>query len=512
MRSPSPCARGSGGGVSRRSLLATAAIVPLASLAGCVSSGLPSGLFTLGVASGEPTASGVVLWTRLAPEAGMPEAPVEVAWSVARDEAFAQIVQRGTALATAEDAHSVHVEVDGLEPGRPYWYRFVTNGESTQGRTRTAPLTTDRLRLAYASCQHYEQGFYAAHRHLAAEELDLVLFLGDYIYEASTARQAVRSHNAPEAVTLADYRNRYALYKRDRDLQAAHAAHPWVVTWDDHEVSNDYANDRGERQAGADYLARRAAAYKAFWEHMPLRPAQRPSAASLPLYRQLDFGDLARIVVLDDRQYRDAIACPRPNLIGGSNFVTDAQCPERLDPRRSLLGPEQERWLEATLARPAARWHLIAQQTLMAQCLRPPERRYWTDGWDGYPQARRRLLELLARRERNLVIGGDVHATYVADLKPDFDDPRSPVVASEICGTSITSQGPTREDTARRMADNPHISFADGTTRGYMRLELTRARATADLRGLADVRQVHSAIATRASFVIDADRAGALRA
>jgi alkaline phosphatase D len=503
--------------LSRRRLLASAAIVPLASLAGCVSSSLPFGLFTLGVASGEPTSTGVVLWTRLAPDAGMPEAPVEVAWSLARDEAFAQVVRRGTALAAAEDAHSVHIEVDGLEPGRDYWYRFVANGEAATGRTRTAANATDRLRLAYASCQHYEQGFFTAHRHLADEELDLVLFLGDYIYEASTSRPAVRSHAAPETFTLADYRNRYALYKRDRDLQAAHAAHPWAVTWDDHEVSNDYANDRGERQAGAAHLARRAAAYKAFWEHMPLRLAQKPTGAELPLYRSLDFGDFARIALLDDRQYRDPIVCPRPNLIGGSNFVTDAQCPERLDPQRSLLGLAQERWLAGTLGQSSTlaptRWTVLAQQTLMAQCIRA-ERRYWTDGWDGYPAARRRLLDSLAARRPSstLVIGGDVHATYVADLRPDFDDPRAPVVATEICGTSITSQGPTREDTARRLAENPHISFADGATRGYMRLELTRQRATAELRGLADVRQIDSTIATRATFVIEADRAGALRA
>jgi alkaline phosphatase D len=499
--------------LSRRRLLASATIVPLASLAGCVSTSLPSGLFTLGVASGEPTPSGVVLWTRLAPEAGMPETPVEVEWAVARDEAFTHVERRGSALATVDDAHSLHIAVDGLEPGRPYWYRFVANGESVQGRTRTAPLTTDRLRLAYASCQHYEQGFYAAHRHLAAEDLDLVLFLGDYIYEASTSRPAVRSHSAPETFTLADYRNRYALYKRDRDLQAAHATHPWAVTWDDHEVSNDYSADRGERQAGVEHLARRAAACKAFWEHMPLRLVQKPTGGELPLYRSLDFGDFARIALLDDRQYRDPIVCPRPNLIGGSNFVTGAQCPERLDPRRSLLGPAQERWLERTLSQSPTRWTVLAQQTLMAQCVRA-ERRYWTDGWGGYPAARRRLLDSLAARQpsNTLVVGGDVHATYVADLKPDFDDPRSPVIATEICGTSITSQGPTREDTARRLADNPHISFADGATRGYLRLELTRQRATAELRGLADVRQIDSAIATRATFVIEADRAGALRA
>jgi alkaline phosphatase D len=503
----------------RRFLSASAAILPLAYLFGCATTpALPPGLFRLGVASGEPTAGGIVLWTRLAPDplngGGMPAAPVEVAWSLAHDESFSRIVRRGIAVAVPDDAHSVHVQVDGLEAGE-YWYRFVANGEaSPTGRTRTA-AAGNRLRFAVGSCQQYEHGFFAAHRDIAADaSIDAVLFLGDYIYEASWGRNHVRSHGAPEAVTLAGYRDRYALYKSDQDLQAAHAAHPWLVTWDDHEVANDYADDRGERHVGAAFLQRRADAYKAFWEHLPLSPAQRPDGPALKLYRAFDFGGLARIALLDDRQYRDHQVCPRGNLVGGGNVVSDSQCPQRLDPQRSILGREQERWLEATLERSPARWNLLAQQTLMAQFDREPgpERKSWTDGWDGYPAARKRLLDFIAaRRPANpLVLGGDVHATYIADLKPDFDAPPSLVVATELCGTSITSQGPAPTDTARRVAENPHVKFADSATRGYLRIDLQPERATAELRGVADVRQPESAVSTTARFLVEANRPGAL--
>ncbi|MBI3706517.1 MAG: alkaline phosphatase D family protein [Proteobacteria bacterium] len=517
-------------GLSRRRLLAgAAAVVPLAYLSGCATEpAIPTGAagpFALGVASGEPTPDGVVLWTRLAPDpindGGMPDAPVEVAWTIARDEAFTQIVQRGTVTARPEDAHAVHVELTGLEPSRWYWYRFVAGGmASPVGRTRTAPVANapiERLRFAFASCQQYEQGFFAAYRHMAADDLDLVLFLGDYIYETSWGGNHVRRHGTPEIFTLADYRNRYALYKTDPDLQAAHAAFPWATTWDDHEVSNDYASDRGEKLIGPAFLARRAAAYKAYWEHMPVRPALRPSGADLRLYRALDFGDLARITLLDDRQYRDHQPCHRPNLVGGSNFVSDAQCPDRRDPRLTLLGAVQEGWLETTLGGSRGKWNVLAQQTRMAQWdteINGPGRRFWTDGWDGYPAARRRLLDFIAARKpaNPLVIGGDVHGTYVTDLKPDFDGPRSPVVATEICGTSITSQAQAQADTLKRQAKNPHVKFADSATKGYLRVELGRRRATAELRGVADVRRSDSGIATTAGFVVEDGRAGAQRA
>ncbi len=475
--------------------------------------------FSLGVASGAPSADGVVLWTRLAPAplegGGMPPAAVEVRWEIARDEGFRDIVRHGRALAEPQSAHSVHVEAEGLEPARWYWYRFMA-GEAVSpvGRARTAPAAgaaVERLRFAFASCQQYEQGFYAAHRHMADEDLDLVVFLGDYIYESSWGSRHVRKHEGPEPYSLEQYRNRHARYKSDPDLQRCHAAFPWLVTWDDHEVDNDYANDRAEDLA-PDFLVRRAAAYQAYWEHMPLRAGARPEGPRMRLHGRHDFGGLVRFHVLDGRQYRDHQACPRAGR-GGSNVVDDALCPERLLPARTLLGAAQERWLDEGLAASRARWNVVAQQLLMAQLERKPgpERRFWSDGWDGYPAARARLLLALAgRRAANpLVIGGDVHFNCVADLKPDFDDPKSPVVATEFCGTSITSQAQPQARLDALRAENPHIRLANGEKRGYVTLELTEKRCLARLRTIDSEKAADSPISTLAAFVVEDGRPGA---
>ncbi len=477
--------------------------------------------YTLGVASGYPSPQGVVLWTRLAPEplagGGMPQAAVEVAWEVAADDAFRNIVRRGTEIAAPEWAHSVHAEVAGLEPARWYWYRFHAGGAtSPTGRTRTAPAAAaDRMRFAFASCQQYEQGYYVAYRHMAQEDLDLVIHLGDYIYESSWGRNHVRKHNAGEPVTLEEYHNRYALYKSDDDLKAAHAAFPWIVTWDDHEVQNDYANDRSQYLDPPEFfLERRAAAYRAYYEHMPLPKSMQPRGPDMRIYTRADFGALAAFHVLDDRQYRSHQVCPRPGR-GGSNVVPAADCPERLDPRLTLLGAAQEKWLFEGMTRPNARWNVIAQQTMMAQLDRTPGegQSFWTDGWDGYPKARERLLRFLAEKRvaNPVVIGGDVHMFIVADLKPDFDHPDSPVVATEFVGTSITSQGPSLKQVQTWAAENPHVKYANSTRRGYTTLELTAKRCTARLRAVSDVSDPNSSIRTLAAYTVEDGRPGAQR-
>ena len=478
----------------------------------------PGDPFTLGVASGAPLPDGIVLWTRLAPQplladGGLPPTDIEVRWELAHDEAFRELAASGTAVARAAFAHSVHVEATGLQPGRWYWYRFMAgDARSPVGRTRTAPALDDRaprLRFAFASCQHYEQGFFAAYRHMREEDLDLVVFLGDYIYESTWGRNFVRRHANPEPYTLADYRIRYAQYKSDPDLRAMHAAAPWIVTWDDHEVDNDYANDRPQ-DAEADFLARRAAAYRAYYEHMPLRASALPRNASMRLYGRAAWGALAEFSVLDDRQYRDHHACPRPDRNGGSNVV-DATCTQRAEPQRSLLGAEQEHWLYEGLSASRARWNVIAQQTLVAQLDRTagPGQSFWTDGWDGYPAARRRLLDAIAQRKpaNPLLIGGDVHCTWVADLKPDFDDPASPIVAAEVCGTSITSQGPSAKHVAATLAENPHIHFG-GPRRGYVCMEITPQHAIATIRALDSEKRIDSGISTLAKFAIENGRPG----
>jgi alkaline phosphatase D len=500
---------------SRREFLLFSLMAPLAGCAKPVR--FDSYPFTLGVASGYPTTDGVVLWTRLAPTplqgGGMPPQAVAVRWEVAEDPAFARIARSGTAVAVPENAHAVHAEAGGLQPGREYWYRFIAGGvESPVGRTRTAPRPgegDERLRIALGSCQQYEQGFFVAHRHMADDAPDLVAFVGDYIYESTWGNQHVRSHHIAEPHTLAQYRDRYAQYKMDADLQRSHAAAPWIVTWDDHEVDNDYADDRSE-DLDPRFLERRAAAYKAFYEHMPLRPSVLLAGGGMRIYGALDWGALARFHILDDRQYRSHQVCPRP-LRGGS-AVVGAQCTERLDPRLTMLGAAQEQWLDDSFAASRAHWNFVVQQTLFAPGARRNAREelvHWTDGWDGYPAARARLLgSLVARRPSNPVfLGGDVHAAMAARIHADPANPDSPAVASEIVTTSITSQG-FASMIAGIAKENPHVLHADSRMRGYSLVELDRTRLRGDHRGVATVKRTDAGVSTVASGTIVSGRPG----
>ena len=480
--------------------------------------------FQLGVASGYPSHHSVVLWTRLAPQpqladGGVDPLPIAVQWQVARDEAMRDVVASGTHIADAQWAHSVHVEVTGLAPARWYWYRFrVGDAFSAIGRTRTAPAPqtlVDRVHFAFASCQQYEQGWFSAHAHIANDAPDFVAFLGDYIYESSWGRAHVRKHNAGEPYTLADYRQRYALYKSDPDLQRAHAACPWVLTWDDHEVDNDYANDRPEDGMPRDaFLLRRAAAYKAFYEHQPLPARMRPIGADLPLHTQWQWGALLQLHLLDGRQYRSAQVCP--TRAGGSAIIDVESCAALNDPSLTMLGQAQEQWLHHSLGQTKAHWNVLAQATLMAPLDRRNRQgaaRIWTDGWDGYPAARQRLLQTLAtQRVRNpVVIGGDVHLFWVADLHAQPDQAQSPVIASEFVCTSITSQGPTQASVDTLLKQNPHLKYGHSEHRGYVRVELTAQQWRADLRALENEKTPNSNCQTLARFVVESDRPGAQR-
>ena len=366
---PTPGPTGPARAASRRTLLGavlTAAVAP-----GFVRHARAADVprFGLGVASGQPRADRIVLWTRLVGEA-LP-GRVEVRWEVAHDEGFARVAARGAEIALAEDAHSVHAEPRGLEPDRWYWYRFHALGQtSPPGRTRTAPAAeapAASLAFALASCQRFDHGHYAAWADAATRPLDLVVFVGDYIYESGALPNRVREHVGGPLRTLADYRARYALYKADAALQAAHAAFPWLVVWDDHEVENDYAGlQSGTLRPG--FAAQRAAAYKAYWEHMPFPMAARPAGSAMRIHARLDWGRLARWHLLDGRQHRDPQPCPRPGR-GGSNVVRRSDCSVLDDPRRTLLGAAQERWLADGWSLDH-RWNLVAQQTLMARLAR----------------------------------------------------------------------------------------------------------------------------------------------
>ncbi|HEY8069949.1 MAG TPA: alkaline phosphatase D family protein [Burkholderiales bacterium] len=473
--------------------------------------------FKLGVASGYPRPDGMVLWTRLMADLGPASVPVR--WEIGDDDGMRKIVAAGSAEADPQWAHSVHVEVNGLEPDRWYWYRFrAGDALSPVGRTRTAPLAQAapaRLRFAFASCQQYEQGWFTAYRHMAGEDLDLVAFLGDYIYESSWGRDHVRKHDAGEPYTLEEYRARYALYKADPDLQKAHHACPWIYTWDDHEVDNDYANDRPEDgMAREPFLARRAAAYRAYYEHQPLPDSMRPNGPDMRIYTKLRWGQLANFFVVDDRQYRAPQVCPTKP--GGSTVLDPQQCRQIADVSRSMLGAGQEAWLDRAFAESKAGWNILVQQTLMAQLDRKvgEGQNFWTDGWDGYPAARRKLLESMAatRLANPVVIGGDVHMHWVADLKPDFGDAKSAVVASEFCGTSITSQGAPQNVTDTLLPENPHMKFGRSDRRGYIRASLAGGRFNADLIGLETVKKPDARAEVLAHFVVEDGKPGPQRA
>jgi alkaline phosphatase D len=480
--------------------------------------------FALGVASGSPLHDSVVLWTRLAGsrERELPSEAISVRWEVAHDEQFGRIVQSGLAQALPELAHSVHVEVTGLEPDRWYFFRFMAgDAVSEVGRTRTFPAPDapmGKLRLAYASCQRWEHGYFSAYRHMREENLDAVLFLGDYIYEYPGAVNAVRPTPGGWVVTLADYRDRYALHKSEPDLRAMHAACPWIVTWDDHEVQNDYAGlyPGNSGPAVPDFAARRTAAYQAFYEHMPVRASALTQAvrglqsgAETRLYSRQRIGRLASLIVLDDRQYRDRHACTAGGKPGSSD-VDPAACALLNDPARTLLGPAQERWLDAGFASAGPGWTIVAQQTLFGQRnLTPGQgRSFWNDGWDGYPAARRRVTDSLARHRVGdpVLLGGDMHENWVGHVKADYDKPDSATLGVEFCGTSITSRSGGNKRVPAWLAGNPHFVFADSERKGYGVAEFTPGQMTATLRVVDDVTRPETRIETLASFAVEAGR------
>ena len=480
--------------------------------------------FALGVASGDPLPDSVVLWTRLAPEpfetdGGLGEQRVLVQWEVAMDELFAIVVQRGTALAYPEYGHSVHVDVKGLASGRPYYYRFRTGPWiSPTGRTRTAPAEgtrTTSLKLAAVSCQAYQDGYYTVHRHLAQEDVDMVFHLGDYLYEyAVNSAGGARQYAAGtlpdvfnrETTTLADYRMRYALYKSDPDLRAVHAAHPFVVAWDDHETENNYADDISENsEPPGQFLLRRAAAYRAYWENLPLRAAQLPQGPDARLYRRLHWGTLAQFDLLDTRQYRSDQAYGDTVHVPG---------PESDDPARTMTGDAQERWLIDGWRGSTALWNVMPQQVCFSQRKFDlnAQAKVSMDAWDGYRASRNRIVAgaKAAGVDNWMVLTGDVHVGYAFDVKDNFDDPRSRTLGTEFTCTSVASgrdgaEKPANWDTY--MQANPHLKFYNGK-RGYVRVELGRKTARADFRTVSAVTTPGAPVTTAASFVTEAGAPG----
>ena len=473
--------------------------------------------FMLGVASGDPTPSGGVLWTKLAPrplepDGGMDGQRVVVTWELADDESFTKIVRQGRATAAPELGYSVHADVDGLSADRWYFYRFATGGAtSSVGRFRTSPAAgaTTPLRLAVASCQHYEQGLYTAYTHMAREELDLVAHLGDYIYEYGAIPDRVRSHNSFELRTLDDYRRRYALYKSDRALQTAHAHCPWIVTWDDHEVDNNYAGSIGENlmESEEQMRARRASGYQAWWENQPVRVPRVRSWSDLNVTRTVDWGTLARVWMMDCRQYRSDQACDDGNRV--------VPCGDWADPSRTMLGPAQERWLTRGLASSTARWQVLANPVMLAPYddLAGDQQRVSMDQWSGYPAARTRLLNAIAQSapNRTVVVTGDIHSNWVNELRTDFRRAERPSIAAEFVGTSISSGGDgsdaTALSTAESRAENPHVKWQQNR-RGYMRCIVDADAWTTEYRTVAYVSRPDAPAETPTRWRLTRGRAG----
>lgn len=477
--------------------------------------------FQLGVASGSPRHDSVVIWTRLLVDDADRQASdsdaVSGRFEVYADEALRRPVTRGEWRTDASRGHSVHVIVSGLTPARTYWYRFLCgDAVSTVGSTQTAPAPeadVSRLRLALASCQHYEHGTYVAHRDLAKQDLDLVVFVGDYIYESSNPRNRVRAHRGPEPKTLAEYRDHYAQYKSDPDLQAAHAAHPWLLMWDDHEVVNDYANQTDAAYTDpAVFLARRAAAYQAYFEHQPLRLGPDPASpykASMRLHHRLPWGRLADLWTLDCRQYRDPQACADP-VKGGGRVVL--QCAELSLPQRSMLGAEQEKWLYLGLQQSRRQWKLLAQSTLMgsSRVETPMGKTTYTDGWDGYPMARRRLMDCIADNQISDVVtlGGDVHMNVAGLLRQEPNDKNFPVIASEFVTTSISSRGRSESLISAVRTSNPDLLHARTDERGYTLCEFTPKQCLTEFRTTPSPAGTSDTLKTQARFIVEPGRPG----
>ncbi|MGW3784197.1 alkaline phosphatase D family protein [Micromonospora chokoriensis] len=464
--------------------------------------------FKLGVASGDPAPDSVVLWTRLAPsplnadgQGGMANADVTVEWQVSTTDRFTSLVASGSVVARYADAHSVHAIAGGLAADSDYYYRFRAQGQiSPVGRTRTAPAPSSfgrDLVMAFASCAHYEAGYYTAYRRMAEDNPGLILHLGDYIYEGGVNTSAVRQHVGAEIVSLADYRRRYALYKSDPDLQAAHAAAPWLVVPDDHEVENNYANmvrnDSSPTLTAAQWTARRTAAYRAYYENMPLRPASAASGNSIPLYRRVRWGQLATFHMLDTRQFRDDQACG-----DGWKVCADADLTSR-----SLTGATQEAWLLDGLAQHYGTWDILGQQVFFARQFDAAGAASM-DAWDGYRASRSRIQTGWQQRGvRNpLVLTGDVHKSWANDLKADYANPSSATIGTELVCTSITSAGNgTGSTTIPNAATNPHLKF-HSDRRGYVRTTISRSQVRADFRALNTVTEHGAAASTAGSFVI----------
>jgi alkaline phosphatase D len=469
-------------------------------------------VFAHGVASGDPGSNGVVIWTRVTPPPALASRNVNVRWEVTTDSPSPLVVRSGATRTSAARDFTVKIDVGGLQPGRPYQYRFTALGESSAvGRTRTLPAMTRQARLAVVSCSNYPAGFFNAYAAIALrQDLDAVVHLGDYIYEfadgvfgdgAGIGREPDPVH---ETITLDDYRRRYAVYRRDPDLQALHRQHPFIAIWDDHEFAdNAWAGGSGSQEiwhAGG-WNARRDSALRAYLEWMPIREPRR--GASFALYRSFDFGTLATLAMLDTRSDRD----------GQVNRTDDAGI---RDPRRRLMGVRQERWLTDGLMAAKASgttWSLIGQQVMFSHFTVPGQPIRNPDAWDGYRAERSRVTDLLAQAGNAVVLTGDMHSSWA------FDVPRDPwsgyradtgegSIAVELIAPAVSSPPYLTADEDRTIGTEirrslPHLKYLEGMNRGYLLVDLTPARLEASWHFTPDVRTRSTETRLASTVIVD---------
>ncbi|MCM8537252.1 MAG: alkaline phosphatase D family protein [Lentisphaeraceae bacterium] len=504
-------------GLSRRLFLAYTTALSSIPWLGCASTNFYESFeenpFSLGVASGDPNHEGMVLWTKLAPKPlqldyGMPPDVVsEVKWEVATDESMSSIVQSGFETANPHLGHSIHVETTGLKPDHWYFYRFHCGDFiSPIGRTRTMPkegAKADKLRFAVTSCQNYEQGLYTAYEQMLTDDVDLVFHLGDYIYEYAAKENRVRKHLGKEIETLAEYRRRYAQYRSDPLLQKMHAACPWIVTWDDHEFDNNWANDVSEKANvdKASFMKRRATAFQTYYEMMPLRKTSVPQGPNLQLYRQINFGSLASFYVLDTRQYRTN----QPNGDGKKALNSQAR-----NPQNTLLGKDQKAWMYKSLSDSSSTWNVLAQQVMMGtvntQRNKNKSAVYSMDQWPGCVTERNKIVEFMSNHKVSnpVVLTGDIHCNWANELRMDDLKPEGKIVATEFVATSLSSggnKGQGQSTASIYKANNPCVKFYN-EERGYILCELTDKVWTSHYKVVDDVLKPGGKTSTRASYKV----------
>lgn len=472
--------------------------------------------FTLGVASGCPRDSKVVLWTRLAPKplegGGMPLGVVELRYRVSDEPTMRKTIQQGTVQTSEAKGHSVHVQLENLEPGREYWYQFyLGDDDSPIGRTRTSDEKANSATFALASCQHYETGYFSAYRDMADWAPDCVFHVGDYIYEGAANSiepcteeaiekakryKFVREHNGPEITTLWDYRNRYALYRMDPHLQAAHAASPWIVAMDDHEIDNNWAGTIPQdpwAQTPLEFSIRRMAALQAFYEHMPLEhsPVISGTSAFLRMHDVFRMGP-AQVHLLDTRQYRSDQVC-------GQGFPADFPCDKLKNPNRTMTGEAQEKWLFKQLDRSEARFNVLVQQTWFSpfQYAETADKRQWNmDQWDGYPMQRQRIIDKLSRVSSPVVLSGDWHCANANQIHRDPMSTSSKKVGFEFATTSLSSMCPWASSVHEAKEINPHVKYVNGDKRGYLRGTVENNNWKSEFRVVDDVRSQKATVRT----------------